>query len=150
MTHDPTEAAALASRIAVMLEGGIVQIGPPDQLFAAPSTRPVAAALGLRNVLEGRVRDGEVRVEGWGSFCGIVDAATCGLLVPRGAIRVATATTRAAVAVVVEDVVLRDGQPVSVLRPVAGGSTIEADLPGARRGESCAVDVDREAVHAMI
>ncbi|HUW01924.1 MAG TPA: ABC transporter ATP-binding protein [Acidimicrobiales bacterium] len=149
VTHDPTEAAALANRIAVMLDGGIAQIGPPDELFSAPRSRPVAAALGLRNVLDGAVRGGEVRVQGWGTFRVAVTTTTCGLLVPRGAIRAAPAPTRSVVAVEIEDMVLRDGQAVSVIRPVNGGPTLEADLPGAVRGERREVAVHRDAVHVM-
>jgi tungstate transport system ATP-binding protein len=47
ITHDLKEAAKLASRVAVMLDGRIVQIGAPQQVFANPANQNVAAFLGI-------------------------------------------------------------------------------------------------------
>ncbi len=47
ITHDLKEAARLASRVAVMLHGQIVQLGAPQAVFANPATPEVAAFLGL-------------------------------------------------------------------------------------------------------
>jgi tungstate transport system ATP-binding protein len=47
ITHDLKEAARLASRVAVMLHGQIVQLGAPQAVFASPATPEVAAFLGL-------------------------------------------------------------------------------------------------------
>jgi tungstate transport system ATP-binding protein len=47
ITHDLKEAARLASRVAVMLEGRIVQIGAPQDVFANPANADVAAFLGI-------------------------------------------------------------------------------------------------------
>lgn len=43
VTHDPTEAAALADRLAVMREGRIVQLGPIADVIARPADAMVAA-----------------------------------------------------------------------------------------------------------
>ena len=47
VTHDLKEAAKLASRVAIMLGGQIVQIGAPLDVFANPANPAVAAFLGL-------------------------------------------------------------------------------------------------------
>ena len=36
VTHDQTEALTFAEQVVVMYEGGIVQIGTPDELFERP------------------------------------------------------------------------------------------------------------------
>ncbi len=53
VTHDQTEAFAIADRVAVMNRGRIEQIDSPEQLYYRPSTRFVAKFLGLTNFLEG-------------------------------------------------------------------------------------------------
>lgn len=47
ITHDLAEAARLANRVAVMLEGQIAQIGSPEEVFAHPANSQVAGFLGL-------------------------------------------------------------------------------------------------------
>ncbi|HEY3310831.1 MAG TPA: ABC transporter ATP-binding protein [Anaerolineales bacterium] len=47
ITHDLQEAARLASRVAVMLDGCIAQIGSPNEVFANPASGEVAGFLGL-------------------------------------------------------------------------------------------------------
>src|SRR5690348_8994737 len=46
VTHDQEEAMTIADRMAVFMEGQIVQIGAPDQVFARPQSVEVAAFLG--------------------------------------------------------------------------------------------------------
>lgn len=50
VTHDQIEAFALADRIALMQHGRIVQIGTPQQIYAAPSTKSIADFLGVGNI----------------------------------------------------------------------------------------------------
>jgi tungstate transport system ATP-binding protein len=47
ITHDLKEATRLASRVAVMLGGQIVQVGAPQDVFASPANQDVAAFLGI-------------------------------------------------------------------------------------------------------
>jgi tungstate transport system ATP-binding protein len=47
ITHDLKEAARLANRVAVMLEGKIIQIGKPEDVFANPANPAVATFLGI-------------------------------------------------------------------------------------------------------
>ncbi|MCL7410301.1 MAG: ATP-binding cassette domain-containing protein [Methanosarcinaceae archaeon] len=55
VTHDQTEARILADRIAVMMDGRIVQIGTPDEVFDRPIDVRVAHFVGVENVLKGEV-----------------------------------------------------------------------------------------------
>ncbi|PBC39660.1 ABC transporter ATP-binding protein [Rhodococcus sp. ACS1] len=55
VTHDQEEALALGTRVAVMNEGEIVQIGPPRDVYRRPATEKVADFLGARNVFQTRV-----------------------------------------------------------------------------------------------
>ena len=50
VTHDQIEAFALADRIALMQGGRIVQIGTPQEIYAAPSTKSIADFLGVGNI----------------------------------------------------------------------------------------------------
>ena len=60
VTHDQDEALIMSDRIAVMNQGRVEQIGPPDELYERPRTRFVADFLAVRNVLRATV----VSVEG--------------------------------------------------------------------------------------
>lgn len=51
VTHDHDEAFALGDRIAVMDGGCLHQVGPPAQVWAAPSSLAVARVLGHTNVV---------------------------------------------------------------------------------------------------
>jgi molybdate transport system ATP-binding protein len=55
VTHDFQDAAALAGRIGVLVDGRIVQIGTPSQLIAAPANAFVASFTGA-NLLTGHAR----------------------------------------------------------------------------------------------
>ena len=62
VTHDQSEAMALASRIAVMRAGSIEQLGTPVELYETPASRFVCEFLGAVNLCQGRVEhtDGTV------------------------------------------------------------------------------------------
>ena len=55
VTHDQDEAMTLASRIAVMHEGRIAQVGTPGEVYEFPANRYVAGFVGNINLIEGRV-----------------------------------------------------------------------------------------------
>jgi putrescine transport system ATP-binding protein len=55
VTHDQDEAMTLASRIAVMHDGRIAQIGTPGEVYEFPANRYVAGFVGNINLIEGRV-----------------------------------------------------------------------------------------------
>jgi len=51
VTHDQEEAMSMASRLAVMNLGRIVQVGTPHEVYERPSTRFVADFIGIANIL---------------------------------------------------------------------------------------------------
>ncbi|MFY7960789.1 MAG: ABC transporter ATP-binding protein [Elsteraceae bacterium] len=53
VTHDQSEAMALADRIVVMNKGAVEQIGPPHETYEWPATAFVADFLGKTNLLDG-------------------------------------------------------------------------------------------------
>ena len=53
VTHDQEEAMTMASRIGVMSEGRILQVGPPGEIYETPATRFVADFIGNVNLMEG-------------------------------------------------------------------------------------------------
>ncbi|SED25618.1 ABC transporter ATP-binding protein [Streptomyces melanosporofaciens] len=55
VTHDQAEALVMSSRIAVMNEGRVEQIGKPREIYTRPATRFVAEFIGTSNFLEGKV-----------------------------------------------------------------------------------------------
>ncbi len=55
ITHDQAEAFALADRVGVLERGRLVQIGPPEEIYAAPATAFVARFTGLSGTLRGRL-----------------------------------------------------------------------------------------------
>ncbi len=54
VTHDQAEALALSSRIAVMSEGRIEQLGTPEDVYARPATAFVARFMGFETILAAR------------------------------------------------------------------------------------------------
>jgi ABC-type Fe3+/spermidine/putrescine transport system ATPase subunit len=56
VTHDQTEAFAVADRVLLLHEGQIVQSGTPDEVFSRPASVWVARFLGLGNLLDGQVK----------------------------------------------------------------------------------------------
>jgi iron(III) transport system ATP-binding protein len=61
VTHDQSEALAIADLIAVMRDGMIVQTGRPDDVYEAPDSPWVARFLGDALLLTGTVSDGSVQ-----------------------------------------------------------------------------------------
>ena len=57
VTHHRGEALALGDRLAVLIGGRILQVGPAAQVFQAPDSEDVARFVGLETILAGRVRE---------------------------------------------------------------------------------------------
>jgi putrescine transport system ATP-binding protein len=65
VTHDQDEAMALATRIAVMDHGKVVQVGTPSEIYEFPQSRFIADFVGTTNFFEGTVtgvESGQIRV----------------------------------------------------------------------------------------
>jgi putrescine transport system ATP-binding protein len=57
VTHDQEEAMTMASRIAVMSEGRVLQVGAPHEIYETPATRFVADFIGNVNMMEGTLAE---------------------------------------------------------------------------------------------
>ena len=55
VTHDQEEAMTMASRIAVMSHGRVLQVGTPKEIYDHPASRFVADFIGNVNLFEGRL-----------------------------------------------------------------------------------------------
>ncbi len=58
VTHDQDEALTIADRLAVMVEGRIEQVDPPEVVYGEPATPLVATFLGTASLVPGQCRDG--------------------------------------------------------------------------------------------
>lgn len=58
VTHDQAEALSMADRMAVMDNGHIAQVGPPDEIYRRPVSSYVAGFIGETNLIQGVVREG--------------------------------------------------------------------------------------------
>jgi molybdopterin-binding protein len=67
VTHDVDDALRLGDVVAVLAEGGVVQSGPPEQVFRYPNSPFVATFLGSGTVLKGLVAR-TAAAEGGGRF----------------------------------------------------------------------------------
>ncbi|NYH20608.1 ABC transporter ATP-binding protein [Paraburkholderia bryophila] len=59
VTHDQEEAMTMASRLAVMSEGEIIQLGTPHEVYEYPNTRFSAEFIGSTNLFDGHVVEDE-------------------------------------------------------------------------------------------
>jgi putative spermidine/putrescine transport system ATP-binding protein len=64
VTHDQTEAMAMADRLVVMHEGRVQQIGTPEQVHSRPANPFVARFIGGSNIVAGRLETGHLRIAG--------------------------------------------------------------------------------------
>lgn len=55
ITHDQTEARIMADRIAIIMDGKLMQVGTPEEIFENPVDSRVASFIGFENMLSGRV-----------------------------------------------------------------------------------------------
>jgi iron(III) transport system ATP-binding protein len=67
VTHDREEAFSVADRVALMLDGKVVQSGPPEDLYLQPESRWVAEFVGAGNFVSGSVEGDRVHT-GIGTF----------------------------------------------------------------------------------
>ncbi|WP_322937709.1 ABC transporter ATP-binding protein [Nocardioides bizhenqiangii] len=58
VTHDQGEALSLADQVAVMMDGGFLQVGTPATVYLTPADPRVAAFLGHASLLDGLVAHG--------------------------------------------------------------------------------------------
>ncbi len=61
VTHDQAEAFELADRIGVIDRGRLLEVGPPEALYACPTNLFTATFVGAGNVLVGQARNSEAQ-----------------------------------------------------------------------------------------
>jgi len=78
VTHDQEEAMVLSDEVAVMHEGRVLQVAPPETIYTRPVNRTVAAFVGTPNLLPAKAREvrqapgatlARVEGEGWTGWC---------------------------------------------------------------------------------
>jgi iron(III) transport system ATP-binding protein len=57
VTHDQTEALAIADRVLLLDKGQIQQEGPPEQIYGEPTSRFSAEFMGSNNCFEGKIAE---------------------------------------------------------------------------------------------
>jgi ABC-type Fe3+/spermidine/putrescine transport system ATPase subunit len=63
VTHEQEEAFDVADRVALLENGSLAQVGPPEELYLEPKSRFVAAFVGRASVLTGELKvDGQVEI----------------------------------------------------------------------------------------
>ena len=67
VTHDQTEAVAVADRIALMMEGAIVQAGRPRDFYERPAEARVARYFGNTNIFPAHKRGAVIETD-WGAL----------------------------------------------------------------------------------
>jgi iron(III) transport system ATP-binding protein len=80
VTHDQSEAMALATDVAVMSEGKLLQVAPPEEIYAHPEGRLVGSLVGRGSVLSLAMPDGLPRKLAWDSLRPILVSPTPGPL----------------------------------------------------------------------
>ncbi|QPM91390.1 ABC transporter ATP-binding protein [Pseudooceanicola algae] len=81
VTHDQEEAMTVASRVAVMDEGKLVQVATPDRIYETPSSVYVADFIGDVNIIEGRAsQTGDKVLLDWAEGASPLVASTTALL----------------------------------------------------------------------
>jgi ABC-type sulfate/molybdate transport systems ATPase subunit len=120
VTHDVDEAAGLANRLVVLMQGRIAQAGCPAELLASPRSVAIARFLGLPNLMRA-VRDQR----------GAVTCALGAFDVPGPAGPVVVAARGGAVRVRAR----QGGAPVGIVRAVLDrvhGTVVQIDVSGER------------------
>ncbi|MFK0004836.1 ABC transporter ATP-binding protein [Paenarthrobacter sp. NPDC090522] len=148
VTHDQEEALAMSDRIAVMSNGHMLQVAPPEEIYERPATAEVAAFIGRSNFLDGTVTStigdrAMVRLEDTGET---VTAVLSGEIREGDAVTVAFRPEKATLAPVTESVPSGHvGLPVEILTASYVGSRYEYELRYGTR--TLAVDSKNNSFH---
>jgi ABC-type sugar transport system ATPase subunit len=150
VTHDQEEAMTIADRLAVFMDGRIVQVGAPAEVFARPASVAVAGFLGSppMNLLEGRLHAGELRVGGVAIPGAAMNGADGSVIVGvrPGAVRLADAGIPARVYLV------EDLGETAIVDLQVGDALVKMRTdrrPAAREGEAVYVALDPADLHVF-
>ena len=163
VTHDQEEAMTIADRMAVFMEGRIVQVGTPHEIFRKPATATVAAFIGTppMNLLPAVLDDGQVRV---GESLAAVSVSLLppppgeggGGGMPRGTEREVTLGVRpgdlriSATGIPARVEFVEDFGDSSIVNLEAAGQRVKlraGELPSLREGEGVHISFDPAAAH---
>jgi ABC-type Fe3+/spermidine/putrescine transport system ATPase subunit len=130
VTHDQTEAFALASRIVVMNEGRIEQVGAPQEIYLDPRSLFVADFVGETNVLSGTRQDGSVRLAAGATFSSPGAEGAVRAIIRPEAVR--QGAGEISVQAQITDVVFL-GNALKIVARLPSGETLSARDPDVRR-----------------
>jgi multiple sugar transport system ATP-binding protein len=145
VTHDQTEAMTLATRIAVMLEGKIQQIGTPSEVYDRPVNRFVAGFLGspTMNFLEGELLQEGARLW-WRSAALSVDMTEYAFTTAsKAAGKVVFGVRPEHIALVAPDQGTNGRATVSLSEPMGANVVLWLEM----NGQSIAVDAESHTPH---
>jgi iron(III) transport system ATP-binding protein len=57
VTHDQVEALSMADKVGIIIDGMLMEMGPPMEIYKNPQTKVVAGFIGTTNMLEGVVTE---------------------------------------------------------------------------------------------
>jgi len=138
VTHDYEEAVSLASRVAIMEAGRIVQVGTPEEVFRHPKSEFVAKFVGIQNFLRGKLQ----RITGSGEK--LAEFVTAG---PSLMILTSAESGPGFYTIRSEDITLSPSRPETSARNAFRGVII--DIVPVRHGVEIVVDVGIE-ISALI
>lgn len=137
VTHDQEEALTMSDQIAVLAEGRVEQVGPPQEIYAAPATTFVAGFLGAANIFDAEV----LELAGSSAVCSALNTRLS------AAVDDTTRTGDAAVVIRPERISLQESDaPVSQGQNAIGGTVVEVVY----LGSSTQVHVDVGGPSALI
>ncbi len=148
VTHDQTEAFAIADRVILMNEGRVVQSGTPIQVYRHPANLWAARFLGMHNLLTGRwIAPGMIE-----TAVGTLNVAGCGegtltVLIRPEAARLTAPDQADLEGTVVTQTFL--GTLTRIVIRCAGDITLTFDLPAhniLHPGDPIALSLDREGI----
>ncbi|WP_431322813.1 ABC transporter ATP-binding protein [Rhizobium sp. YTU87027] len=156
VTHDQIEAMTLATRIAVMRDGRIEQLGTPSEIYDRPATLYVATFVGApaMNLLNATARGSEVRIDGSDTVLPLSDELETqpedGQKLIVGIRPEALRLGASGLAIAAKCEVAELTGPELVVSALAGMQRITACLPPRtvlENGQPLTLSFDREAIH---
>jgi len=156
VTHDQDEALSLADRIVVLRDGEIRQVGKPHELYEAPRFQDVAAFMGFRNALSGkvvRVEDGQATIDVSGSeltgrAMDTLQPGSSAIIMARGDDVVSGEKGRNTIAATVETIEYRGREYVGIARTESGMEMVFHGSQEVAPGAKITLGID--AGHALV
>jgi len=156
VTHDQIEAMTLATRIAVMRNGRIEQLGTPEEIYNRPATLYVATFVGAppMNLLAATAQAGRVTVDGSGIALALpgLEAVPAGRRLVLGVRPEAVGQAGEGIGFSARCEVAELTGPERIVTASVGGQRIVAALPAAARveaGEEVTLHVDPASFHVF-